>query len=70
MAIVSPAYGRDYKTARTAIEDWFNGKDFISKDILSMGKYCSTRDFKVNEMIEIRYNKLTKLAMVYNVRED
>lgn len=70
MAIVSPAYGRDYETGADAIKDWFDGKDFISKDVLTMGRYCSTRDFGPDEVMEIRYNRLRDLAMVENSKED
>jgi hypothetical protein len=36
-----PAYGRDYKSARAALTDWKEGKDF---KIATTGQYCSVRD--------------------------
>ena len=63
--IVAPAYGRDYKSAKTAKQAFLSGADFIVKDITSRwcGRYCSYRDFP-GEVIEVRYDRLTKLVMV------
>jgi hypothetical protein len=60
MKVVSPAYGRDYKSAEAAKADWKNGKDF---KLQPQGCYCSIRDFP-NEQVEIRYSKLTELVIV------
>ncbi len=61
---VSPAYGRDYKSAKAAQQDWNDGKDFIQQDITSQwdGKPCSCRDFLKDVTIEIRYSKRTKVT--------
>ncbi len=39
----TPAYGRDYKTAKAAKADWKAGKDFIIQDFTSPwdGKPCN-----------------------------
>jgi hypothetical protein len=58
---VAPAYGRDYKSAKAAREDWDSGKDF---KLLPQGCYCSKRDFDSDTKIEIRYSKLMKLTVI------
>jgi hypothetical protein len=58
--VVTPAYGRDYKSARAAIQDWKGEKDFR---LQPEGCYCSIRDFP-NQKVEIRYDKLMKLIIV------
>jgi hypothetical protein len=69
--VVSPAYGRDYKSGEAAFADWKAGKDFILRDIVSAwrDKPCSIRDFHLDDQIEIRYNKLTQL-LVHTIGRD
>jgi hypothetical protein len=57
--IVSPAYGRDYKNRRDALDAFKSGKDFTHETslIFGGGSYCSIRDFAPGEKIEIRYNR-------------
>ena len=38
-----PAYGRVYKTAEQALQDWRNGKDFKMYN----GPYCSIREIQI-----------------------
>ena len=33
MPTLTPAYGRDYKSGKAAIQDYKDGKDFILNDI-------------------------------------
>lgn len=47
--IVLPAYGRRYVTAREALVDWWEGRDFQ----IYQGPYCSVRD--ATEMIAKGY---------------
>jgi hypothetical protein len=54
---VTPAYGRDYKSAAKAIADWKDGKDF---KLAMTGQYCSIRD-GIDD-VWIRYDRLTKIA--------
>jgi hypothetical protein len=54
---VTPAYGRDYKSAAAARADWNAGKDFR---IALSGQYCSIRD-NIPDVL-IRYNRLTKIC--------
>ena len=61
MTTVIPAYGRDYKSAAAAKQDWKDGKDFIIADLSNPydGKPCSHRD---GLKVVIRYNKLQKIT--------
>ena len=61
MTTVIPAYGRDYKSAAAAKQDWKDGKDFIIADLSNPydGKPCSIRD---GLKVPIRYNKLQKIT--------
>ena len=65
--IIAPAYGRDYKSAKAAIKDFEDNKDFIIKSLNHSGQYCSIRDFELGEFIEIRYNKLRSVYL-YTVK--
>ena len=57
MPTLTPAYGRDYKSAAEAIEAYKSGKDFVLHDPTSRwnGCYCSIRDNLKD--VYIRYNK-------------
>ncbi len=63
---VTPAYGRDYKSAKAAKADWQAGKDFILRDFSSPwnGKpvniECTKPPF--NYVVKIRYNKLQRVC--------
>jgi hypothetical protein len=63
---VTPAYGRDYKSAKDAKADWEAGKDFVYQDISSQwhGKNCSIRDFKRTDKLQLRYKKMTQIVIV------
>jgi hypothetical protein len=62
--VVSPAYGRDYKNKAEAEADFNGGKDFRGQSHLIGGMYCSVRDFKPGDKVEIRYARMTKLTVV------
>lgn len=51
---VIPAYGRDYKSRAAVIADWEGGKDFLMQP---QGCYCSVRDFRPGDTVNIRYKK-------------
>lgn len=63
-AILTPAYGRDYKTALQIEADFRAGKDFVFAGVGQIGRYCSIRDFKPGTTIELRYNRKIDLTMV------
>jgi hypothetical protein len=64
---ITPAYGRDYKSKKAAIEDFEAGKDFVYNKMGEQG-YCSIRDFEPGSTIMIRYKKLT-MVTPYKVKE-
>ena len=55
--VVSPAYGRDYKTAGAVEKDFRAGKDFVLCSLGTGGRYCSIRDFEAGAHVELRYNR-------------
>ncbi len=65
MSVLTPAYGRDYKTAEAVQKDYLEGKDFILNDVTSKwnGAYCSCRDLS-GKIVELRYDKKRKLTIV------
>ena len=62
---VSPAYGRDYTSAKAALAHWTEGKDFILHDVFSPwnGKPCSIRDFPAGTTVNIRYQRMRRVAV-------
>lgn len=63
-----PAYGRDYKSKATLMEDWEAGKDFMAVHMRSSG-YTSVRDvpaFKEDGYthLHFRYAKQSKIHVV------
>jgi hypothetical protein len=58
---VTPAYGRDYTSAKAAKADWNAGKDFFDP---SIGRYMSKRDADAdpNMSVIIRYAKNLKVT--------
>lgn len=64
---VTPAYGRDYKSAKEVKADWKAGKDFVIADIMhpNCGAYVNIEDIEnTSETVMVRYNKLTKIVQV------
>lgn len=67
MTTVTPAYGRDYTSAKAAKADWQQNKDFIIADIFDKydGKPINKQDADgAGISIMIRFNKLTKITNV------
>lgn len=63
--VVSPAYGRDYKSKKEVEADFFGGKDFVMESIdCQPGCYCSMRDFAPGTKVEVRYAKMTKVVIL------
>lgn len=59
---VTPAYGRDYTTAKAAKQDWKEGKDF--RDTVS-GSYVNIEDAKRLDLkVIIRFAKNMKVTSV------
>ena len=65
---LTPAYGRDYKTAKEAMDAFDAGKDFVLNDATSRwhGKPCSKRDFPEGADMKLRYNG-NKSLVVFSI---
>lgn len=61
---ISPAYDRDYKNKAAVEADFRAGKDFKMESIQYGGTYCSINDFAKGVKVNLRYAKLTKVAVV------
>jgi hypothetical protein len=61
---VTPAYGRDYKSAKAAAADWNADKDFILCDISSRwhGMVCNRP--QLSGSVKLRYADLTRVIVV------
>jgi len=61
---VVPAYGRDYKSAKSAIADFLAGKDFEQRFFpVQGGTYVSVTDFAPGVRVNIRYCRQTRVAV-------
>jgi hypothetical protein len=65
MPTMTPAYGRDYKTAKAALADWNAGKDWIIADIAhpASGRYANKEQL-TGERVMLRFDGLRKVAVV------
>ena len=64
---LTPAYGRDYKSAKAVREDFLAGKDFVIADFVhpDSGRYVSVTELAGREReVYIRYCRLTKMVVV------
>lgn len=66
-----PAYGRDYKSKKSLLEDWKAGKDFLIASVMSpwYGKYVSSGDapaLKAEgvEQLTIHYKASTRVCVI------
>ena len=57
---LTPAYGRDYKSKSAIKEAFQSGVDFQTVS----GQYCSIRDFKPGDRIELRYALKTRVISI------
>jgi len=63
--VLSPAYGRDYKSAKEVKAALFSGKDFRIESIgPNAGRYCSLRDFPVGQVLNVRYSGLRQVLCI------
>ena len=61
--VLTPAYGRDYKSAKDAVADFNAGKDFVVNSV-SFSGYASKSDFAVGSHLTLRYGKNRKVTAV------
>jgi len=61
---LTPAYGRDYKSAAAAVADLQSGKDFILADFSSPwnGKPINKRGIPAGTTVRIRFAGLRKIT--------
>ena len=61
---LTPAYGRDYKSAAAAVADLQSGKDFILADFSSPwdGMPINKRDIPAGTTVRIRFASLRKIT--------
>ena len=69
VAIIKPAYGRDYDHEHDAREDFYANKDFIMCNITDRwyGKPCNHRDLvKYSDYthVELRFHNLEELTII------
>ena len=63
--VLSPAYGRDYKSAKEVKAALLSGKDFRIESIgPNAGRYCSLRDFPVGQVLNVRYRGLRQVLSI------
>ena len=62
---LTPAYGRDYKSAAAARKDYFDNKDFVINQIMHPydGKYVNKEQLP-DTTVNIRYKKLANITVV------
>jgi hypothetical protein len=63
--IITPAYGRDYKSAKSALVDFDANKDFIVKSFSSPwdGKPVNKEQLS-GYVVQIRFDKLRKVKTI------
>ena len=67
MILLKAAYGRHYKNEREAWAHWNGGKDFLIVSGEDAGRYCSVRDEKHFDGIQIRWHMAERCLVI---RED
>ena len=65
---VRPAYGRDYRSKKSLLSDWDEGKDFIITNIThrDCGRYVNVTDLKKegHVLVNARYNNLRNVCVI------
>lgn len=64
--ILTPAYGRDYKSKKEVVADFEANLDFVLNDIRSPwdGKYINKEQIPPGTRVQIRFSNLRKIALV------
>lgn len=58
-----PAYGRDYQTEEAVREDWDQGKDFLTQDMMVHG-YVNKDDKPANVQLNISYDRQMEICVI------
>jgi hypothetical protein len=64
MMILTPAYGRDYKSKKALLADFDAGKDFVTNPYNGPSQYVNKVQIEKGTQIQFRYNKLQSIAVV------
>lgn len=59
-SVLTPAYGRDYKSRKAVLDDFREGKDFVLR-VPGGSTYINKDQIKPGTQISFRYGKLMKV---------
>jgi len=60
-SVLTPAYGRDYKSAKAVEADFNTNKDFV---LQPQGCYINKEQIEIGTKLEMRYSKLQKVTII------
>lgn len=65
MLILTPAYGRDYRSKKAAVLDLESNKDFVIENFDSpdCGRYVNAEQI-TGQRVQLRFDRLRKVAIV------
>lgn len=61
MLILTPAYGRDYKSQTAVLKDFLDEKDFI---VQPDGRYINKQQIPLNTVVKFRYSNMRRFFLV------
>ena len=64
--ILTPAYGRDYKSKTAVMKDFLLGKDFIKQP---EGRYANIHQISVGDEVKIRYKQMRSIHLFTLTKE-
>jgi hypothetical protein len=65
MLILSPAYGRDYKSKKAVVADLEANKDFTIESFgPDCGRYINAEQLMPGQKVQIRYARLRKVVVI------
>ena len=69
MLTLTPAYGKDYKSAKEVKEAWNRGSDFIIADFGHRYEGKPINKAQANETVNIRFSQLRKVVVIKPEKE-
>ena len=60
---MTPAYGREYKSAKAAKASWYAGDDWIINDITSRWDGKPATHKEIDQQVKLRFYGLRKVCM-------
>ena len=65
MLILSPAYGRDYRSKKAVVADLAANKDFTIESYgPDMGRYVNAAQLTPGTKVQVRYGRMRKVTTV------